>query len=285
MAIIDADALYKKMHNIYQPHKVKVVSASRESIDTVLLKFQFADKKLQQQFDFLPGQFLQIGLPGWGECPISICSSPSASHKYFELAIRDAGQLTHKINQLKAGDEAWVRGPFGNGFDVDAYKGKDLLLIGGGCGFVPLRPIILDYLAGRIKAKSLKIFYGCLNEDTLLFKKEYPQWNRGAELSVILDKPTDNWHGEKGLITALIQKRQITPATIAVLVGPPIMYQFAIKELEAKKVKAENIWVSLERKMYCGAGVCQHCAIGPYYVCKDGPVFNYAQLKNILNAL
>ena len=160
------------MHNIYQPQKVKVISVSRESIDTVMFRFQFVDKSWQKNFAFLPGQFMQIGFPGWGECPISICSSPSDSQKYFELVIRDVGQLTHKINELKSGDEAWVRGPFGNGFDTDLYAGKELILIGGGCGFVPLRSIIMDALAGRIKTKSLKIFYGCLNEDTLLFKKQ-----------------------------------------------------------------------------------------------------------------
>ncbi|MFA6228060.1 MAG: FAD/NAD(P)-binding protein [Patescibacteria group bacterium] len=273
------------MNNTYQPQKVKAISVSRQSIDTVMFRFQFVDKSLQRTFAYLPGQFMQIGFPGWGECPISLCSSPAESKKYFELAIRDAGQLTRKINELKSGDEAWVRGPFGNGFDADIYKGKELILIGGGCGFVPLRPIIMEVLAGRIKTKSLKIFYGCLNEDTLLFKKQYPEWNRGAELGVILDKPSAQWHGEKGLITDLIKKRQISPQSVVVMVGPPVMYRFAIKELEAKKVKAQNIWLSLERRMYCGVGVCQHCAVGPYYVCKDGPVFSYAQLKDIPNAL
>lgn len=273
------------MINIYQPQLAKVLSLKHESIDTCLIRFVLTDKKLQKEFVFLPGQFLQIGLAGWGECPISICSSPSDSKDFFELGIRDVGPLTHKFNSLKAGDEVYIRGPFGNGFDVDNFIGKDLLLIGGGCGFVPFRPLIIDYLAGRLKNNKLQVFYGCLNEETILFKDEQPAWKKKAEVAVILDKPSVKWRGEKGLITALIQKKDIKPDSAVVMVGPPIMYRFAIAELIKKGIKPENIWLSLERKMYCGVGVCQHCAIGPYYVCKDGPVFSYNQLKNIPQAL
>lgn len=272
------------MNNIYQPKSAQVIVTSRESEDTVLLRLRFVSSAEQKKFLFLPGQFMQIGLPGWGECPISICSSPSDSGKFFELAIRDAGQLTHKLNTLKKGDLVDLRGPFGNGFNVDNFAGKKLVVIGGGCGFVPLRPLIIDYLAGRIKSKKLQIFYGCLNEESILFKSEHHLWNRGAELGIILDKPSAKWRGPKGLITTLIKQRDISQDSVAVLVGPPIMYRFAIKELLAKGIRSENIWLSLERKMYCGVGVCQHCAIGPFYVCQDGPVFNYLQIKDY-NAL
>jgi NAD(P)H-flavin reductase len=169
-----------------------------------------------------------------------------------------------------------------NCFDAELFEDKPLLLIGGGCGFIPLRPLIQDYLSGRIKNSFLQIFYGCYNEETLLFKKEYPKWNRKAELDVILEKPSKRWAGEKGMVTDLFKSRKVTSDSIAVLVGPPIMYYFVIKELKKKKVKDENIYVSLERKMYCGVGVCQHCAIGPYYVCKDGPVFRWSDIKNNL---
>lgn len=273
------------MNNIYESKIIKVIAISRESIDTHLIRFRFASAADQKNFNFLPGQFMQVGLAGWGECPISICSSPSKASKYFELAIRDVGQLTHKLNVLQKGDEVLARGPFGNGFDIDAFAHKNLLIIGGGCGFVPLRPLIEDFNAGKILARDLQIFYGCLNEQTILFKNEHAGWNRHARLSVILDKPSPKWRGEKGLVTDLIKKREIAKDTAVVMVGPPIMYKFALKELVKKGIKAENIWLSLERKMYCGLGVCQHCAIGKYYVCKDGPVFTYAQLKDIPNAI
>ncbi|MFA5047699.1 MAG: FAD/NAD(P)-binding protein [Patescibacteria group bacterium] len=273
------------MENIYQPQLAKITAVSQESIDTKMFRFKFADSQLQKRFAFLPGQFLQIGLPGWGECPISICSSPSDAGSFFELAIRGVGNLTKKINTLKIGDEIWVRGPFGNGFDIEKLAGASLVLIGGGCGFVPLRPLIIDSLADGNKNDKLQIFYGCLNESTLLFKKQYSTWNRGAELGVILEKPSKDWAGEKGMITDLIRRREISPKSKVVMVGPPVMYRFVIKELLVKKIKPANIWLSLERKMYCGLGVCQHCAIGPYYVCKDGPVFTYDQLKDLPDAI
>jgi len=273
------------MINIYQPKPVRVIKVTKESIDTHLIRLKFVSAADQKAFAYLPGQFVQIGFAGWGECPISIASSPTVASKYFELAIRDVGSLTHKLNQLKPGDTALVRGPFGNGFDADKFKDQELLVIGGGCGFVPLRPLIVDALAGRIKTKKLQIFYGCLNEETLLFKKQFAEWNRKAELGIILDRPSADWKGENGLITDLIKKREISPEAVVVMVGPPVMYKFALKELEKKGIKPENIWLSLERRMYCGLGVCQHCAFGPYYVCKDGPVFNYNQIKEIPYAL
>lgn len=269
------------MINIYEPQKARIVLARKESPDTVFLRLVFADRGRQKGFDFLPGQFMQIGLPGWGECPISLCSSSADRRRYFELTIRDVGSLTHKISVLGRGDAVWVRGPFGNGFDTDKIVGRPTVLIGGGCGFAPLRPLILDFINGRLKVKSLQIFYGCLNEDTILFKKELTAWNRRSELSVILDRPSKQWAGEKGLVTDLFKIRPVKKGSVAIAVGPPAMYRFAIKRLLAAGVRAEDIYVSLERKMYCGVGVCQHCAIGPYYVCLDGPVFSYAQIRNI----
>lgn len=270
------------MNNIYATKKVKIVSVSQEAIDTKLFRLQFVEKKIQQEFEFIAGQFMQVGLSGWGECPISICSSSNDSDKFFELAIREIGVLTQKLNQLKKGDEFEVRGPFGNGFNLDEFKNKPLILIGGGCGFVPLRPLILDYLAGRIKNKDLQIFYGCLNKETMLFKKEMSKWNRKARLNIILEKPDKRWAGEKGLVTKLIKKRKIDSDSVVVIVGPPTMYKFVISELKKKKIKNKNIIISLEKKMYCGVGVCQHCAIGPYYVCKDGPVFNWQDVKDYI---
>lgn len=269
------------MYNIYQPQKAKIISIGDESIDTNLFRLSFVDRKKQKEFSFLPGQFVQIGLPGFGECPISMASSPHYADKYFELAIRRVGKLTNKLAKLKKGDLVDIRGPFGNGFDADLFKNKPLLLIGGGCGFVPLRPLIVDYLESRMENTVLQIFYGCKNEETLLFKNEYASWNRQAELNIILEKPTSKWKGSKGMITDLFKNKIITENSVAVLVGPPIMYRFVIAELNKRKIPDENIYLSLEKKMYCGVGVCQHCAIGPYYICKDGPVFRWSQIKNI----
>ena len=164
------------MYNIYQPVKAKIIGVAQESIDTKVFRLEFLDKKIRRDFKFLPGQFMQIGLAGWGECPISMASSPHFSSSYFELAIRKVGKLTDKLHQLKTGDLVDVRGPFGNGFDADLFINKPLILVGGGCGFIPLRPLIQDFLANRLQNTVLQIFYGCKNEETLLFKKEYKEW-------------------------------------------------------------------------------------------------------------
>ena len=165
------------------------------------------------------------------------------------------------------------------------FKNKDLLLIGGGCGFVTMRSFVLDYLAGKLNAGKLNVFYGCANEESLLFRKEYKNWEQKVDLDIILDKPSKKWKGAKGVITGLFNEVQDFSKTVALVVGPPVMYKFVIEELGKRDMKDSDIYLSLERRMYCGIGVCQHCAIGPYYVCKDGPVFSWAQLKGIPNAI
>lgn len=273
------------MINVYQSQPAKIIAINQESADTKLFRLRFIDKKRQKDFNFLPGQFVQIGLAGWGECPISFCSSPDQALNFFELAIRAVGSLTNKLHQLRSGDLVEIRGPFGNGFDEEVFRDRPLTLIGGGCGFVPLRPLIVDYLNGRLAASQLQVFYGCLSEDSLLFRREYAAWNRESEFNVILEKPSKKWAGARGLVTKLLDQRPLAKGAVAVLVGPPVMYRFVIKKLLAKKIKPEDIYLSLERKMYCGVGVCQHCAIGPYYVCRDGPVFRWSDLAAIKDAI
>ncbi len=267
------------MINSYLPTKARIISVIQDSEDTKLFRFQFVNKKEQRNFAFIPGQFLQIGLPGWGECPISICSSPQDASSFFELAIRQVGSLTNKLHELKKGDSVDIRGPYGNGFDVELFKDKPLLLIGGGCGLVPLRPLILEYFAGNLSNSILQIYYGCRNQQTLQFKDQHAKWSKEAEFNLILEKPQPGWKGQAGLITDLFKGKTITSNSVAVIVGPPIMYKFVIQELKKRKVADQHILVSLEQKMYCGLGVCQHCALGPYYVCKDGPVFSWEQIK------
>ena len=267
------------MRNPFQITKSKIVSVVLESSDTKVFRL-----KSPRDFEFVSGQFDLAGIPGWGECSISVCSAPHEKN-FFELAIRDVGMLTRKIHSLEAGDKLDVRGPFGNGFDMEVFKDKPLVLIGGGCGFIPLRPLINDFISDRLITPVLQIFYGCKNEETLLFKKEYAKWERQAELNIILEKPSKNWKGEKGMITDLFKTTKITNNSVAILVGPPVMYKFVLKELKNRKLKDENIFLSLERRIHCGGGACQHCAIGPYYVCKDGPVFSWAQLKDVPGAI
>ncbi|MDX9892930.1 MAG: FAD/NAD(P)-binding protein [Patescibacteria group bacterium] len=272
------------MINPYLPKFVKIKAIRTETSDTKLFTFEFVDAKDRRNFSFEHGQFMMAGMLGEGEAAFDICSSRADLQK-FDLAIRQVGRLTAKLHQLKVGDQITIRGPFGNGLPLNNFKNRDLLLIGGGCGFITMRSFALDYLAGKLDIGKLNIFYGCANEERLLFKKEYKSWRKKVGLEIALDKPSKNWQGKMGTITSLFNSSQDFTGAVALMVGPPAMYKFVIEELQDRGIKDEDIYLSLERRMYCGIGVCQHCAIGPYYVCKDGPVFSWAQLRGIPNAI
>ncbi|MFA6410974.1 MAG: FAD/NAD(P)-binding protein [Candidatus Buchananbacteria bacterium] len=272
------------MLNPYLPKIAKIKKIKPESTDAKLFTLEFVNKSDRADFCFIHGQFLMMGLIGFGEAAFDICSS-TVKLDTFELAVRKVGTLTEKLHQLKVDDLVTIRGPFGNGLDPKVYKGKDLLLIGGGCGFITMRSFVADYLANKLPVNKLDVFYGCLNEASLFFKDEYSRWQKKTSLSIALDKPSPKWQGVKGVVTNLFNDSQDFSNTIALIVGPPVMYRFVIDELKKRGMVDSNIYVSLERRMYCGVGVCQHCAIGPYYVCKDGPVFCWQQLKDIPNAI
>jgi len=272
------------MLNPYLPKLVKVKKIRPQATDAKLFTFEFVDKKDQADFCFNHGQFLMLGLIGFGEAAFDICSS-TAKLVTFDLAVRKVGILTEKLHQLKVGDLVTIRGPFGNGLSEQKYKDKELLLIGGGCGFITMRSFVLDYLAGNLPIKKLDVFYGCADQASLFFKDEYRAWQKKVNLAIALEKPLAKWPGKKGVITVLFNNQQDFSNTVALVCGPPVMYKFVIEELQKRKMKDSDIYLSLERRMYCGIGVCQHCAIGPYYVCKDGPVFSWAQLKNIPGAI
>ncbi len=272
------------MKNEYQQNIVKVLDVLNETPDTKRFVLQFKDKKLQKNFDFIHGQFMQFGLPGFGEAPFGICSRYSNRKKHFQLAVRKAGDLTEKLHGLKKGDEVLVRGPFGNGFPE--IEGKNLLVVAGGCGFIPLRSTLEAYSENKFKkVTEVQALFGCLNQDSLLFKNRFKDWEKKIDLHVILEKPEKSWNGHKGLVTKLFDEVEVVKDAAAFVCGPPIMYKFVIKKLKEKGFSDEDIYLSLERRMHCGVGVCQHCAVGSKYVCQDGPIFSYAELKNIKGAI
>jgi len=267
------------MINKLIPKEVKVINVEDDSIDSKLFTLAFCRRKEQSNFRFEHGQFMMFGRPGTGEAPFDICSDLRRCRSFFQLSVRKVGRVTAELHRLKKGDKAWVRGPFGRGFPRRKIDGRNLLLIGGGCGFVTLRSLILDYLAGDFcQGKKLQVFYGCLNEDTLQFKKEYSLWRKRMDFEIILERPKKSWRGEKGLITQLFKTKKIVDNPVAIICGPPVMYKFVIKELKNINIPDEDIYLSLERKMSCGIGTCQHCAIGSKYVCQDGPVFSLAEI-------
>ncbi|MEK7167094.1 MAG: FAD/NAD(P)-binding protein [Patescibacteria group bacterium] len=269
------------MINLYQPKTVIIKNIKIQTKENKLFTLQFKNKKDQQKFFFTAGQFVEIGIFGFGEAPFAICSSSLNESDFFQICVRKIGQLTEKIHSLKIGDEIQIRGPYGNGFP-EIKNPINLLLIGGGIGLVPLRSIIQTIKQDN--KNKIILFYGAKNYNELLFKDEYKQWQKFLDLRIILEKPNLKWKGRVGLITALFNEINILQAMShkpqVFLCGPPIMYKFVIQKLKELKIPNKNIFLSLERRMHCGIGICQHCAIDSKYVCKDGPVFNYGKIKN-----
>lgn len=234
---------------------------------------------------FDPGQFFMAGLPGYGEGPFSVASYNHGGNG-FELCIRAVGSLTNALHRLKKGDTIWVRGPFGRGFDLKAMKGKDILFIAGGIGIVPMRGLMQAILADRVSYGRLNLIYGSKTADALLFKDETVLWQAaGVDVSVTIDAPCQGWGGRVGVVTTCIPPLDIDPSrTMAIIIGPPVMYKFVILSLWEKRVPRENILVSLERRMKCGLGKCGHCQINSSYVCQQGPVYKLTELKNLYEA-
>ena len=235
---------------------------------------------------YRPGQFVQVSVIGAGEAPISISSSPTRG-PHLELTVRKAGKVTTALHGLKEGDTVGIRGPFGTFFDVGRFKGKDLLLIPGGLGLAPMRSLVQYVIDTRDLYRDVTIAYGTKCPEEILFPEEIESWKRMDGLTVrqTVDVCSPSWTGPVGLITTLIPPLDIGPHTIAVIVGPPVMYKFVIRELDKKKVPHENIAVSLERYMKCGVGKCGHCTIEHLYCCLDGPVFWLNEIEHLKGAL
>lgn len=236
-----------------------------------------------------PGQFVQVSLSGWGEAPISIASSPTRSGA-FELGVRRAGSLTGALHELGVGAAIGIRGPFGRPFDLVRLHGRDLVLVSGGCGLAPMRALI-QYCADRTgEFGRVTILYGARRPRDILFSDEFAEWERcaGFACSRTVDTVSDGdcYRGNVGLITSLVAPLALqADRTVAVIVGPPVMYRPVIAELRKKGLSSEDIVVSLERQMRCGVGKCGHCTIEHLYCCQDGPVFWLNEVEHLPGAL
>jgi len=278
------------MINPYQPYPAKILSVKQESSDVKVFRLEFLDQKKQKKFYFWHGQFAQVGLPGEGEAPFDICSNSKDSTNFFEVTVREVGRLTKALHQLAKGKIVYVRAPLGKGWPAtNTLFKKNLLLVGGGCGFVPLKSIIEDVSDSYAQKHKVQVFYGCSDESQVLFKDRYSVWQKaGIKLKLIFDKEKPKQKSIQGascgfgLITKLFETENVVKDATAFLCGPPVMFKFVIQKLKKLGFLDEDIYVSMERKMYCGVGVCQHCAMGEKYVCKDGPVFCYSDVKEYL---
>lgn len=278
--MIDREILLEKMKTSpYKPMRAKILYAEMLTDKEKLFRIELEGGiNLSHQ----PGQFVMVSIFGFGEAPISVCSSPT-DKGYFELTVRNVGVFTNQLHKLEKGDVIGIRGPFGKGFPVDNMFGYDLVIVAGGLGIVPLRSLIRYIIHNRNDFGNCQILLGCKTPKDLLFKDEIKDWTKRAEIksNCTVDKGDPDWQGNVGLITTLIPGVDIIPAkTYGVVVGPPIMYKFVIVKLLEKKIPEHQLVVSLERRMRCGLGKCGHCQIEGKYVCQSGPVFTYADLVN-----
>ncbi|MDH7600484.1 MAG: FAD/NAD(P)-binding protein [Sedimentisphaerales bacterium] len=240
------------------------------------------------QWDYVPGQFVEISVAGIGEAPLTIASSPSSGDG-LEIIVRKVGNVTNAIHRLEVGQRLGVRGPLGRGvYPIEEAKGRDILFICGGIGLVPQRSFIKYVLDHRSQYGKVVILQGVRDLDQRLLEDELAAWSTISDVTVIesLDRPDPRWQGHVGVVTTLIPRApiQINKAIISVC-GPPVMYKFVLMALQEYNVPHDQIYLNLERKMKCGVGKCGHCQINHLYCCVDGPVFKYSQIAGVPEAI
>ncbi|MFC2159706.1 FAD/NAD(P)-binding protein [Actinomycetota bacterium] len=276
-----------KATSIYVPEIATITKIEQMSPTEKLFDIKIDNPESQKAFDFLPGQFVELTVFGLGEAPFSIPSSPN-NKDYFQLCIRDIGNVSGALHRMKPGDKIGIRGPFGKGyFPFEKMKGKDVIIVAGGLGLAPVMPLIHTILEDRENYKRLVIIYGAVDSENILFKKEIEDWKKrdDIELCLTVDNPDDAWQGEVGVCTNLIPGITCDTDSYAVVCGPPVMYKFVVSEFEKKCIKPENIFLSLERRMECGVGKCNHCHVGNKLSCIDGPVFSLWEIRNLKEAI
>ena len=274
--------------NEYSPNLAVIKKVRKETHDTNTYTLEFSDKKLQKSFSPAPGQFMMLSLFGIGESAISL--SGTSNNGSVTTTIRNVGSVTNAVLRLKEGDFIGMRGPYGNGWPLERAEGKNVLIVVGGMGIVPLRGVVNYIKNNRKKFGDLEIIYGARTPDDMLFRYEFKKWKqiKKTRMDLTVDElPIETTSKCKiGLVTSCFPSMKTHHKNAIVLVcGPEIMMRYAAKCLETIGFKDRQIYLSLERRMKCGIGKCGHCQIGLKYVCKDGPVFNYADIKPFTHPL
>ena len=267
--------------NIYLPELVSIEEILEETRDIKTFRL-----KRPGNFHYRPGQFAEVFVPGRGEAPFSITSSPT-EELYLEFSIKKTGTVTEALHRLNPGEMVGVRGPYGNGFPIESLQGWNLLFIGGGIGLAPLRSLI-NYVLSPLYRKdvgAVSILYGARTPQDLVFRWELQKWGERTDLFLLttVDRGEPSWEGRVGLVPEVLKGMPgLNAQTLkAIVCGPPIMIKFTIKALLEMGFQPSNIITTLEMRMKCGLGKCGRCNIGPYYVCKDGPVFTYEELQTM----
>jgi len=258
-----------------------------ETADRMLrtIELSFLNEEDERAFNFTPGQFCELSLLGKGEAPFGIASSPTEKGS-LKFTINKAGVVTTALHHIEEGAGIGIRGPLGNGYPMDFFEGKSILVIGGGFAFTTLRSLIAFLLhpKNRSKVKDITVVYGARTPGLLLYKEELLEWEKRSDLQLIVtvDQGDKDWKGKVGLVPNVLEEAAPSSEnTCAVICGPPVMIKFTFPKLMALRFPNERIYTSLEKRMKCGIGKCGRCNIGHLYACKDGPVFSYAQLEKL----
>ncbi len=270
--------------NPYQPHMARIVRVYKMAPDNHLFTLRFVDDAQAASFTYRPGQFLMLSIPGAGEAPISISSSPSRPG-VLELCVRRVGRVTNALYRMKTNDLVGVRGPYGNGFPIEVIAGNDLLFAAGGLGMAPLRSLVWYALDNREKFNRITLMYGAKSPDEMLFREELVSLVDRMDMTCLLivdADPTGTWQHRVGLLPTLFDHATLDPPrTYAAVCGPPVVYKYVLERLLKLGFSKDRILMSLERRMKCGVGKCGHCSVGYKYTCLHGPIFTYWDAINL----
>ncbi|RJP77763.1 MAG: oxidoreductase [Candidatus Zixiibacteriota bacterium] len=270
--------------NPYQPHLARIVRIFKMVPDNHLFTLRFEDQWTAERFKHRPGQFMMLSVPGAGEAPISISSSPTRPG-VLELCVRRVGRVTDALYRMQTNDVVGLRGPYGNGFPIETLIGNDLLIVAGGLGMAPLRSLVWWALDHRDKFKKITLMYGAKNPAEMLYRDELVSLADRSDMQclLIVDRdPTGQWKHHVGLLPTLFDHADINPATTyAAVCGPPVVYKYILQRLLALNFSKDRILMSLERRMKCGVGKCSHCSVGYKYTCIHGPIFTYWDAINL----
>ncbi|MBN1062794.1 anaerobic sulfite reductase subunit B [Clostridium botulinum] len=258
---------------------IPFLSEIKEVIKHTDIEYTF---RMQFSGEVKPGQFFEVSLPKFGEAPISVSG---IGENTVDLTIRRVGKVTNEIFNNYVGDKLYLRGPYGNGFNINEYKGKDLIIVAGGTGLSPVKGVV-DYFSNNIEeVNSFTLISGFKSPKDILFKAEIKDWNDKINLIITVDNADESYDGKVGLVTKYIPELEIKDLNnvAVIVVGPPMMMKFTVAEFLKFGIEENSIWISQERKMCCGIGKCGHCKIDDTYICLDGPVFNYSKGKSLLD--
>jgi NAD(P)H-flavin reductase len=273
------------MENIYLPKLMVIKEIIEEAPGIKTFRLEFKDEGLKERFDFKSGQFGLFSVFGQGEAPFCIANPPTR-RGYIECSVKRVGKVTSALHELNVGDTIGFRGPYGNWFPIDEMRGKNLIFAGGGIGLAPLRSLIWNCLDEREDFGEITIIYGARSVADLVYKEELKEWvdMEGIDTVLTVDPggEDESWRGEIGFVPTILEKVNPSPQNAMVITcGPPIMIKFVLKALDKMEFTPEQVITTLEMKMKCGLGKCGRCNIGHTYVCKDGPVFSYEELKGL----